>query len=128
MYVIEQFLKTPFGHAISRALLRSVILAVLFVTAGAFLEGLIELARYQGSDIAARFPELLIIFRAVAILAWLEMSIMWLTIATSFKTNGDFIAEGDREKPIRSVGTEAIKVFKWALRLAVLLQLCGFLS
>jgi hypothetical protein len=114
------------GELIKRAFFRSAALALLLITASTILEFLIQMARYHGWDIPDRFPELLIIFRAVAILTWFEMSVFWIRLATSPKIDNQCLADEASRDPMAAAVVYWAKLFAWAFRVAVLMQLCDF--
>src|SRR5438093_187816 len=91
---------SPTWATLRRALFRSLVLGILLIAAGGILDLLVNLARDHGSDIPDRFPEILIIFRAVAILTWFEMSIFWVRLAISPKLDSQDIAMQASAEPM----------------------------
>lgn len=126
---MELFLKA-FGkntiNMMQRALLRSVIMGALFIVAYLILNFLIESARSYGSDWPDRFPELLVILRAVAILTWFEKSIFWIRLAVEPKLDSQAIADATVPDPAAAASVYRTRVFMWAFRIVILMTLCGF--
>jgi hypothetical protein len=117
---------TSYYNLVQRALLRSLVLGLLLLTAGAALELLVWLSRSQGYDIAARYPELLVVFRAVAILVWFEMSVFWIRMATQPKVDGQEPATVAMTQPSSAATVYIVQTCAWAFRIYVLLRLCDF--
>jgi len=111
---------------LKRAFLRSASLAILLIVASSILNIMVEYARYYGWDIPDRFPELLIIFRAVAILTWFELSVFWIRLATSPKIDNQCLADEAARDPMAAAVVYWAKLFSWAFRVTVLMQLCDF--
>lgn len=123
---IAKFFHTKTGKMLERAFLRSFCMAALLIIAGGLLEFFIELARFGGNDVAERFPEILIIFRAVSILAWFEMSIFWLRLATQPGIDLQFVAHKADGTAVGAALLYITIVVQWLVRMIVLMQLCGF--
>lgn len=109
-----------------RAFLRSAAMAALLIMASGLLELFIQLARFGGSDIAERFPEILIIFRAVAIMAWLEMSAFWLRMATQPKVDLQFLVHKADGTAMGAAVVYTVNALMWVFRICIFMQLCGF--
>jgi hypothetical protein len=128
MHQFLKFFDTATWTMLKRAFLRSVFMVILLALAGGILQALVELARFGGSDLPGQFPELLIIFRAVAILAWFEMSVFWLRLATQPKVDLQYVAHKADGAPLGAALVYWANVFAWAFRVVILMQLCDFLK
>ncbi len=69
----------------NRLFLRTVIFAVMTAFAFVFVELCVRLGRNDSLPIAAAFPEIVRFLVAVAVLAWAEISIKWISVIISPK-------------------------------------------
>jgi len=115
-------------QVLQRAFLRSLVLGILLLTATGILDTLIDLARFHGSSVPDRYPEILIIFRAVAILTWLELSIFWIRMSTQPGVDIQSAAKKAMQDPIGAAHIYWASKFTWVVRMVILLQLCDFLK
>lgn len=132
---MEAFLKfkaTKFGSMFVRTFMRSLWLVGMTLAAGLCLELLVQAARHGGTDLAAKYPELLTIFRAVSILTWFEVSLLWIRLAVSPKI--DFQAIANKLMNTADSGsTQGIMVvyivnhLVWLVRVLILMRLCEFI-
>lgn len=109
-----------------RTIIRSLVL--LAFTAASFfaLEYLVQEGRY-GSDINQRFPEFLIVLRALAIYTWVEVSMFWVRITLEPNTDvqkASKVAEGE---PMAAAVLSGVHAVKWLARLLIVLQLADLL-
>lgn len=115
---------------IHRVMGRSMFFLFMTVLGFSGLELLVYLGRTQGYDFMTRFPELTMILRAVTILAWLEMSVMWIRLMAQPNVNVQTAACDAVEcpaTPMASAVIYGIHTFAWAFRLLLLMKLCEML-
>lgn len=118
-----------------RIIIRSLVMILLLGMAAYCLDTFTEMSRRYGYDVAGRYPELLQIFRATAILAWFELSVFWIRLAVAPKSDEQAAAEdaiGNYEDPgYNQMASAVIYVtytIKWAFRLWILLTLCDYIK
>lgn len=130
----HKFKATKFGRAFVRTQYRSACLLGLTIAAAAVMEFLVQSARFGGTDLAARFPEMIQILRALSILTWFEQGLLWIRLAVSPKIDFQDLAN-------RMIGTGAdssmatcwgvmtvyvVNHLVWLARILILLHLCEF--
>lgn len=106
---------------------RSVVLLVLTVAGFTATESLTLLGRY-GFDINERFPELMLFMRGAMLLTWLEVSLIWIRMAVSPKLDYQALANKAAETSQGAAIVHTNMNVVWALRIIVLMQLCGFIG
>lgn len=111
---------------LKRAALRSIVLAILLLAAGWALETMVSMAHYGDSNLAQRFPEILIIFRATAILVWFNLSLFWIRLATQPSLGGQEAGRAAMDTPMSAAILFCAQTLKWMFEMALLMQLCGF--
>ena len=138
MSAYKDFKATKFGRMFVRTVIRSFWLIGMTVSAGLCLEMLVQAARFGGSDIVARFPELLVIFRAVTIMTWFEVSLLWIRLAVSPKIDFQELANkltdltGDAVNSPTGSRSGVMVVYLtnnlfYLLRFVALMKLCEFI-
>lgn len=109
---------------IKRLFIRTMQFAILTVLAIAAQEWMVYLGHEQISDINERFPEIVCVLVAVAVLAWGEISIMWFRVLMAPELDVQKIAkQAADESPQAAATIYAAKQFVWAVRLAAFLFL-----
>ncbi len=137
MKIVEMYKKfkaTSFGRMFVRTQYRSACLLGLTVAAAALTEFLVQSARFGGTDLAARFPEILAILRAVSILTWFEQSLLWIRLAVSPKIDIQDLANklggGAADSHLStSAGVMVVYITNnliWLVRILILIKLCDF--
>ncbi len=129
-----KFKGTKIGKAFVRTQYRSFCLLALTVLAGAAIEFLVQSARFGGTDLAAKFPEMLQILRALSILTWFEQGLLWIRMAVSPKIDIQELANkltGTATDNSMSTTGGIIVVYltnnlMWLVRIVMLYLLCGF--
>jgi hypothetical protein len=109
-----------------RTVLRSAWLISMTLMAGLCLELLVQASRFGGGDLANKFPELLVIFRAVSIMTWLEVSILWIRLAVSPKMDLQAMANRLMETDHGAKVVYLVNIGLYVLRFLALLVLCEF--
>jgi hypothetical protein len=75
------FIKATTKEMIKRLFVRSAVLLIMSFAGWFLMDLIVESARAHGNTFVTRFPEFLLILRALAILAWIDVSIMWIRLA-----------------------------------------------
>ena len=101
---------------IKRLATRTVIFFVLTIAAFALMRPI---------TMQTGFPEVIKCMTAAAVLAWAEISIMWLRIAMSPKIDEQAVAcdVGSSLHPVAGALVYATHAFKWAIRLGTFIFL-----
>jgi hypothetical protein len=105
-----------------RTIIRSLFLMAFTAASFFTLEYLVQEGRY-GNDINQRFPEFLIILRALAIYTWIEVSIFWIRITLESKTDVQKASNKAEESPIGAAIAYGIHTFKWLARMLIICKL-----
>ena len=128
----QSFKCTKFGKAFVRTQYRSFCLLALTVLAAGLMEFLVQSARFGGTDLAAKYPEMLQILRAVSILTWFEQAILWIRLLVTPKIDVQELANKLQDSH-NGCGGQAgtIVVYTtqnvfWVVRIVLLYLLCGF--
>lgn len=111
---------------IHRVMGRSVFFMFMTLLGFSGLELLVYLGQSQGWTIVNRFSELTMILRGVTILAWLEMSVMWIRLMAQPNVNVQEAANDALVTPsaMASAVTYGIHTVAWGFRLLLLMKLC----
>lgn len=129
---VEADLKAELGNPqqismTRRLVIRTVVLGFLTILGAMLLDVLVMVGREQYSDINDRFPELLVMLRAMTVMTWLEMALMWIRVAVSPRLDIQEAAKKALDEPMAAAVTFGIQTLMWALRLLLMVHLCGFL-
>ena len=132
MFAILNFFSTMFDRQktfslIRRVAGRTIVLAVLTTMAFVSLDLLVYLGREGISDINSRFPELIAIVRAAAIMAWIEVSILLIRVSLAPRTDVQTAVKVAELEPMSAAIVYAVHTLAWAIRFAFFLKLCEFL-
>ena len=128
----QSFKCTAFGKAFVRTQYRSGMLLGMTILAGIAMEFLVQSARFGGTDLAAKFPELLQILRAVSILTWFEQAVLWTRLIVTPKIDVQALANKLQDSHNGcggELGTTVVYVTQnvaWLVRIVLLYLLCGF--
>lgn len=110
---------------IARLLRRTVWLALLTIIGFGVVECLVCLGQYHVSDINERFPEWLMGLRAAAILAWAEVTLLWIRVALQPRIDTQHSAHVAHEDPMAAAIAYAVHQSAWALRMVLFLKIGG---
>lgn len=109
---------------VKRLFLRTVIFLVFTIAAFAATELIIHLSKNKIADIGGMFPEVMRVLVAVGILAWAEISIMWMRIFLTPKIDIQKIALLAEMGEGKSAGLMyCAHQFTWAVRMCSFLYL-----
>ena len=109
-----------------RLFMRSVVLLLLTISGFAFMEVLIDYAQNFDLDIQTQFPEIMIIVRAVTILTWTEMCLLWIRMAVQPDIDVQKAAREAETNPMASAMVFGVHQVTWLVRIILFLQLCEF--
>lgn len=68
-----------------RLFMRSVILLALTIIGFAAMDIIVELERANDIHLVSRFPEIMLVLRALTMLTWIEISVQWIRLALAPK-------------------------------------------
>jgi hypothetical protein len=126
MHFFQKFFATKFGSMFKRTAVRSFWLIGMTLMAGLCLELLVQAGRFGGSDIVGKFPELLIIFRAVSIMTWFEVSLLWIRLAVSPKIDFQAMVNDLKTHEHGTLVVYLVNIGLYVMRFWVLMKLCEF--
>lgn len=134
MKIVEMYKKfkgTRFGKAFVRTQYRSFMLLLLSFTAAGIMEFMVQSARFGSLDLAARFPEMIQILRALSILTWFEQSLLWIRLVVTPKIDIQDLANKLQDS-VNGTGGQAGTVvvyvtnnLMWLIRIILLYKLAG---
>jgi hypothetical protein len=106
---------------------RTMLFAILTISAFAAMELAAYLARSE--IISARFlpPELMLCLKAAAIVSWGEISSMWFRILMAPRSDVQKAAEVAETEPLSAAIVYVSYQFTWAVRLIAFIALYGVL-
>lgn len=113
----------------ARLFVRSAIMLILSFGAWFLMDLITEQARQSGNDFVTRFPEFLLILRALAIMAWIEVSVLWFRMAIQPKIDIQELAlMAVKNNDTRAaVAVYAINIVLMSTRLVIALKLAELL-
>lgn len=129
----KKFKATRFGQAFVRTQYRSTMLLCLSFSLAAIMEFFVQSARFGTWDLAAKYPEMLQILRAISILTWFDQAILWLRLIVSPKIDIQALANkltgtGPDDSMASSAGIMVVYITNnvaWLVRLIALYLLAG---
>jgi hypothetical protein len=89
---------------------------------------LITLGRDRFTDFNERWPEVIVILRAAAIMTWAELSLLWIRTALQPKTDVQQAATKALETPMAAAIVYATHSVNWIVRMVIFLKLCSFVQ
>lgn len=113
---------------VKRLVFRSVVFALLTIIGFAATELLVYLGKERISDINSRFPELLMIIRAAAIMTWVEISLFWIRIGLQPQIDVQASAKTAESQPMAAAIVYITHQLTWVIRMVLFLKLCGLLN
>lgn len=127
----QTFKATRFGKAFVRTQYRSACLLGLTIAAATAMEFMVQSARFGVTDLAARFPEMIAILRALSIMTWYEQGLLWIRLAVSPKIDlnelcNKLTGDGAHSNTNGIIVVYVTNHLIWFVRLIVLYKLCGF--
>ena len=105
-----------------RAMVRSIVL--LAFTAASFfsLEYLVQHGQLGGT-LNHKFPEFLIVLRALAIFTWIEVSMFWIRITLESNTDVQKAAHVAEREAMSAAILSFVHAIKWLARILIVLHL-----
>lgn len=105
-----------------RTLVRSLVL--LAFTAASFfaLEYLVQHGQLGGT-LNHKFPEFLIVLRALALFTWIEVSMFWVRVTLESNTDVQKAACNAEKEPMAAAILSAVHAIKWLARLLIVMHL-----
>lgn len=109
-----------------RTLARSLMLLAFTVASFFALEYLVNQGQL-GNNINQRFPEFLIILRALAIYTWIEVSMFWIRVTVESNTDVQAAIKTAETSPLAASIVYFVHALKWLARLLIVMKLADLL-
>lgn len=108
-----------------RMLARSVFLVLLTAIGFAALELLVASGGQDGIGIVERFPELLMMAKAAAVLTFAELIVFWARFATAHKLDVQDVGTLATASPTGAAIVYAVNSAHWLARILIVVYLMG---
>lgn len=112
------------GDGTNRRLLeRSIFLWALTLAGFLLLDVLVEKSRVGDWGIVARYPEFMLLMKAASVLAFIEVSLVWIRIAIQPKVDVQEAYRRSLEEPLSAAIAHFTNLIWWAVRAYLFLRL-----
>lgn len=116
---MSKIMHTVFGRSLS--------LVSLTLLGFLLLELLVQFGGSYSSGINARYPELMPIIRAFAIMTWAEVGILWIRKLVQSQINIQDALRRSDDEPMSAAIAYGIHIAQWLARMVIFLKLAEFL-
>lgn len=113
---------------LERLALRSAILLMISSLGFIFMEALVYMGQEQILSIQMRFPEIMLVVRALTLITWVEVCLLWIRVLLQPSVDVQRAALIAETSPIGAAIVYTVHQATWLVRVVVFLSLCEFLK